>query len=88
MENETQHTLNLVDRQNLSLTGISDVDAFNEQEITAICQNSELVIKGEMLHIEELSLDAGILNVSGKINSLSYVEKFTSNSLIKRLFGG
>lgn len=88
MENETQHTLNLVDRQSLTLTGVSDVDAFNEQEITAVCQNSELVIKGEMLHIEELSLDSGVMTVSGKINSLSYGEKFTSGSLIKRLFGG
>lgn len=88
MENETQHTVSLVDRQNLSLTGIKDVDAFNEQEITAVCQNSELIIRGEMLHIEELNIDSGLMNVSGKINSLTYAEKFSSGSLIKRLFGG
>ena len=88
MENETQHILTLTNRQKLSLTGISDVDAFNEQEITAVCDSAELIIKGELLHIEELNLDTGILSVSGKIASLSYVEKFTSTSLIKRLFGG
>lgn len=88
MENETQHILTLTDRQKLSLTGISDVDAFNEQEITAVCESEELIIKGELLHIEELNLETGILNVSGKISSLNYVEKFTSTSLIKRLFGG
>lgn len=88
MENETQHILTLTNRQKLSLTGISDVDAFNEQEITAVCESGELIIKGELLHIEELNLETGILNVSGKISSLSYVEKCTSTSLIKRLFGG
>lgn len=88
MENETQHILTLTNRQKLSLTGISDVGAFNEQEITAVCDSGELIIKGELLHIEELNLDTGILNVSGKIASLNYVEKFTSTSLIKRLFGG
>ncbi|MDE6470819.1 MAG: YabP/YqfC family sporulation protein [Eubacterium sp.] len=88
MENETQHTLTLTDRSELSLTGINDVDAFNEQEIIAVCDTGELVIKGELLHIEELSLESGIMTVKGKITSLSYNEKFTKSSVLKRLFGG
>lgn len=88
MENETQHTLTLTDRSELSLTGINDVDAFNEQEIIAVCETGELVIKGELLHIEELSLESGIMTVKGKITSLSYNEKFTKSSVLKRLFGG
>lgn len=88
MENETQHTLTLTDRSELSLTGINDVDAFNEQEITAICETGELIIKGELLHIEELSLESGIMTVKGKITSLEYNEKFTKTSVLKRLFGG
>lgn len=31
MEKETQHTITLTNRANLSVTGINDVDAFNEQ---------------------------------------------------------
>lgn len=88
MENETQHTLTLTDRTNLSLTGIKDVDAFNEQEIIAVCDAQELVIKGELLHIEELSIDAGLMTVSGKISSMTYNEKLTKASAFKRLFGG
>lgn len=88
MEKETQHTLTLTDRSNLSVTGINDVDAFNEQEIVAVCDTGELVIKGELLHIEELSIESGIMTVSGKISSLSYNEKFTHTSVLKRLFGG
>lgn len=88
MEKETQHTLTLTDRSNLSLTGINDVDAFNEQEIVAVCDSQELVIKGELLHIEELSIDAGLMTVSGRISSLTYNEKVTKASVFKRLFGG
>lgn len=88
MENETQHTLTLTDRSELSLTGINDVDAFNEQEIKALCETGELIIKGELLHIEELSLESGIMSVKGKITSLEYNEKFTKTSVLKRLFGG
>ncbi len=88
MENSAEHTLSLTNRESLTLTGITDVDSFNEEEIAAICSCGELSIKGELLHIEELNLDTGILTVSGKITTLSYSEKFTSTSLLKRLFGG
>lgn len=88
MENETQHILTLTNREHLSISGINDVDAFNEQEIIAICDTGELIIKGELLHIEELCVDSKILTVTGKISSLAYNEKLTQSSLIKRLFGG
>lgn len=88
MSNEAQHMLTLTQRQSLSISGISDVGAFNEQEISAVCDGDELIIKGEQLHIEELNIEAGVLDVSGKINSLTYSEKLSTSSFFKRLFGG
>ncbi len=86
--NEMSHSLTLENREKLNLTGISDVDSFNEQEVIAVCSCGELSIKGEMLHIEELNLETGTVSLSGKISSLTYSEKFSSASLLKRLFGG
>lgn len=88
MENSLQHSLSLDNRTNLTVTGVTDVDAFNEQELLVICDTDELTVKGELLHIEELSLDTGVLTVSGKISSLAYSEKLSGNSIFKRLFGG
>ncbi|MCH5314412.1 MAG: sporulation protein YabP [Eubacterium sp.] len=88
MNNEVQHSVSLINRENLSLTGVKDVDEYNEQEILLICDCGELTIKGELLHIEELSIESGLLTVSGKITSLTYTEKISSNSIFKRLFGG
>lgn len=87
-ENIARHCLKLENRENLNLTGISDVDSFNEEEVVAICSCGELTIKGEMLHIEELNLESGTVSLSGKVTSLTYSEKFSSTSLLKRLFGG
>ena len=86
--NEMSHSLTLENREKLNLTGVSDVDSFNEQEVIAVCSCGELSIKGEMLHIEELNLETGTVSLSGKISSLTYSEKFSSTSLLKRLFGG
>lgn len=88
MNNEVQHSVSLINRESLSLTGVKDVDEYNEQEILLICDCGELTIKGELLHIEELSIESGLLTVSGKITSLTYTEKISSNSIFKRLFGG
>lgn len=86
---DMNHLLTLENREHLTLTGISDVDSFNEEEIIAISPCGELTIKGELLHIEELNLEAGTVSVSGKVTSLLYSEKFSSTSLLKRLsFGG
>ena len=88
MENSLQHSLSLDNRTNLTVTGVTDVDAFNEREMMVICDTDELTVKGELLHIEELSLDTGVLTVSGKISSLAYSEMICGNSIFKRLFGG
>lgn len=88
MENMSEHTLSMTNRESISLTGIDDVDSFNEQEIVAISPCGELKISGENLHIEELSLDTGFLSITGKIISLSYTEHYNSSSILKRLFGG
>lgn len=85
---ENGHTLSLENRERLTLTGVTDVDSFNEEEISAITPCGELSVKGEALHIEELNIENGLLTVSGKISSLCYSEKFNSVSVLKRLFGG
>lgn len=64
---DMNHLLTLENREHLTLTGISDVDSFNEEEINAISPCGELTIKGELLHIEELNLEAGTVSVSGKV---------------------
>ncbi len=87
-ENVASHCLTLENREKLNLTGVNDVDSFNEQEVIAVCSCGELSVKGEMLHIEELNLETGTVSLSGKISSLTYSEKFSSTSLLKRLFGG
>ena len=47
-----------------------------------------LVIQGENLHIEKLSLDGGDLKVEGDIDALSYEDSGRSSSggLLSRLF--
>lgn len=66
------HSALLKDRQELHLSGVTDVDSFDETGITAYTDIGELSIGGENLHITKLSLESGELLVEGRINSLVY----------------
>lgn len=87
--NETMasNNINLQDRSKLSVSGVKDVDSFDEQAIIAYTDFGELTISGVKLHIESLSIEVGQLNVVGKINSLVYLDQAPKSSgLFGKLF--
>ncbi len=66
------HILSLDNRKLLSLSGISDVDSFDDKSVTAHTDIGMLSICGENLNIKMLNLEIGELEVEGKISSLIY----------------
>ena len=75
--NDTQgrHNAILENRQRLQLSGVTDVDSFDEDEIRLFTQLGELTIKGKDLHINEISVESGDVSVEGDIWALVYGEK-------------
>lgn len=81
------HSLTLDDRKALRLTGVTDIDSFDEQTIVVFTGVGELVVRGNDLHIGLLNIDTGELSVTGSIGSLSYVDQIKpSHGLFGRLF--
>ncbi|HIT56429.1 MAG TPA: sporulation protein YabP [Candidatus Galloscillospira stercoripullorum] len=68
------HHLILEERENLSVSGVVEVRSFDENTIVMETSRGVLVVQGEDLHIEKLSLDGGDLKVEGEIDSLTYEE--------------
>lgn len=81
-----QHTVRVEHRGRLVATGISRVDFFSEELITAQTELGQLNIKGEGLHIEVLSAESGDMTVLGKVSALSYTESAETVSFLRRLF--
>ena len=82
------HHLELDGREKLTVSGVEDVDRFDESEIVMTTSAGTLIVQGESLHIDKLSLDGGELHVDGRIDSVSY-EDFGGGrgGLLSRLFG-
>ncbi len=78
-------TLILENRERLSVSGVVDVESFNEESIIAVTDIGVLVIRGADLHINKLNLDSNELVVEGDIFSLEYNDG--DNTKSKSFFG-
>ena len=84
----TNHQLTLEGRERLTVSGVEDVERFDENSIVMSTTAGTLVIAGENLHIGKLSLDGGDLRVEGSIDSLTYEDGGRERGgLFSRLFG-
>ena len=71
----TDHRLTLEQREHLVISGVEEVERFDEESIVLTTNMGELEIRGEGLHIEKLSLDGGDLRVEGMVESLTYEDE-------------
>ena len=69
------HNLILEDRKSLTISGVADVDSFDEETIIVFTEQGELAVKGKNLHINKLSVETGELSVEGLICELIYSDE-------------
>lgn len=74
----TPHHVVMEERRRLSVSGVEDVERFDENTIVLSTTQGAMTVTGENLHIEKLSLDGGDLKVEGEIESLVYEEDLGS----------
>lgn len=89
MENKVKkaHSLYLENRSGLKLTGVTDVDSFDEENVIAYTDYGCLTVSGSNLHVEELKLESGLLEVTGEVVALVYSSKTEkSKNIFKRIF--
>ena len=85
---EAAHHIILEEREQLSVSGVEEVESFDENTIVMETSQGTLVVSGQGLHIEKLSLDGGDLKVEGTIDTLSYEEsRRERGGLFSRLLG-
>lgn len=68
------HHVILEDRKALTVSGVSDVDSFDELTVVIYTDMGELTVKGDGLHINRLNIETGELTLEGQIHSLNYAD--------------
>ena len=81
-----KHTAFIANRETAEIAGVTDVDSFNEEEISAVTDYGEMLIKGSALQVETLDLETGVLKISGNIAAVVYSERKVKSGVFGRLF--
>lgn len=84
------HKIVINNRKTSVVTGVLDVLSFDLNEILLETEQGMLMVKGEDMHVNRLSLEKGEVDLAGKIDSIAYSEIHakgkTGENLLAKLF--
>lgn len=82
------HNIIMEDRKKLSVSGVQDVDCFDETVVVLFTNMGKLTVRGNNLHVNSFSVENGDFSMEGQIDSLDYSleEKIKGVSFISKLF--
>ncbi|MBQ3664738.1 MAG: YabP/YqfC family sporulation protein [Lachnospiraceae bacterium] len=68
------------------ITGVTDIEEFDNDTIDLTTTLGRMVIKGRDLKVKGLNLETGEAQIEGNVDSLVYTSKNNRDSFLKRLF--
>ncbi|GGA50957.1 sporulation protein YabP [Paenibacillus physcomitrellae] len=71
--NNKVQDIRLHSRKLLEISGVNNVESFDNEEFLLQTELGHLTIRGINLHIKNLNLEQGFVSIEGTVNSLSYL---------------
>ena len=86
---DNQYTGGLVieRREKAVVTGVENVESFDDEQVALHTSGGRLLIAGSGLPVESLQLEQGRLVVTGRIDSAAYGEIRRAGSFFRRAVG-
>ena len=66
------HRLTLQGRKKALVTGVKDVLSFDANEVLLETEMGILMLRGDELHVNRLSLEKGEVDIEGKVDGMNY----------------
>ncbi|MEK3800839.1 sporulation protein YabP [Peribacillus sp. FSL H8-0477] len=81
-----EHDVIMRGRRLLDITGVKQVESFDNEEFLLETSMGFLSIRGHNLQMKNLDVDKGIVSIKGKIDDLVYLDEHTGEKA-KGFFG-
>ncbi len=75
----------LIDRAHAEVTGVRDVDSFNDSLVVLATELGAMTITGSSLNISQLNKEDGRLIVDGEFDSVEYSGRAKGRGFLSRL---
>ncbi len=89
MEESKSHKVTMQDRESLTITGVEDVESFDEEKVVVITSMGTMTVLGDEFRINKLNVDDGQLVIDGKIDEIQYSDTMRDDKeggFFRRLF--
>jgi sporulation protein YabP len=70
-----QHRVVLVDRESMTVDGVANVESFDDEEIILETNAGALTVTGHDLHIRQLNLEDGTIEIEGYVETCDYFDE-------------
>lgn len=82
------HNIILESRKKLSVSGVTEVDYFDETKVSLYTELGQVTVQGKNLHVNDISVASGEMNIDGDIWSIAYGDKDLKSplSVLGKLF--
>jgi sporulation protein YabP len=66
--------IRMLNRKTLDISGVSNVESFDNEEFLLETECGFLAVRGQNLHMKNLSLEQKLVSIEGTIHSLVYLD--------------
>lgn len=85
-QEQMPHKVQLNERRNLTVSGVAEVVSFDDSTVVLQTSLGTLIVQGQQLKLQTLSLEGGQVAVDGTVSALIYEEP-RRGGWRQRLFG-
>ena len=86
-EQEKKHAISLLARKTVSISGVTQVESFDDRTVQLVTDCGELTLEGDGLQVGTLDIATGRVEVQGSVSGLFYSDGGTVKKGRRRLFG-
>lgn len=86
---QKEHRVTIVNRNEIEIHGVKEVDSFDHEEFLLETNMGYLIVRGQQLQLKSLHVEDGIVQISGKVYEMVYVDEETqerAKGLFSKLF--
>jgi sporulation protein YabP len=82
-----RHEIVMINRRSLAISGVKNVESFDSEEFLLETDGGFLTIRGQNLHMKNLSLETGEVAIEGLVHEMAYLEQGHAGDRSKGFFG-
>jgi sporulation protein YabP len=80
------HDIKMINRKKMDITGVINVESFDNEEFLLETELGFLAIRGQNLHMKNLNVENGLVSIEGLVIEMVYVDHSSGGDKAKGFF--